>query len=249
MEIEIWSDVVCPWCYIGTRRLERALAGFAHRDEVEVVYRSFQLDPGAPAVADGTVVEMLAKKYAGGDVAAAREMIARTDSIAAEEGLEFRHADAPHVRTVDAHRLLHLALEESGPETQRALELELLAAYFTRAENVADPEVLRTAAAAVGLDAGRVEQVLAGDEYVDAVQRDGEEARALGATGVPFFVLDRRFGVSGGQPADLFRQALEEAWRTRPQPLKLPTVPGLGPDDIGTSGEICGPDGCAVPQR
>jgi predicted DsbA family dithiol-disulfide isomerase len=212
MEIEIWSDVVCPWCYIGTRRLERALGDFAHADEVEVVYRSFELDPSAPAVADGTVVEMLARKYAGGDVAAAREMVARTDSIAAEEGLEFHHADAPHVRTTDAHRLLHLALDESGPETQRALKLELLAAYFTRAENVADPEVLRAAAARVGLDAGRVEAVLAGDEYADAVQRDVEEARALGANGVPFFVLDRRFGISGAQPVEVFTQALDQAW-------------------------------------
>ena len=212
MEIEIWSDVVCPWCYIGTRRLQRALDGFAHADEVEVVYRSFELDPGAPAVAEGTVVEMLAHKYAGGDVAAAREMIARTDSIAAEEGLEFHHADAPHVRTTDAHRLLHLALDESGPGTQRALKLELLAAYFTRAENVADRDVLRAAAERVGLDAARVEAVLAGDEYADAVQRDVEQARAFGANGVPFFVLDRRLGISGAQPVEVFTQALDQAW-------------------------------------
>ena len=212
MEIEIWSDVVCPWCYIGTRRLERALDGFAHSDDVEVVYRSFELDPGAPVVAEGTVVEMLARKYAGGDVAAAREMVARTDAVAAEEGLEFHHADAPHVRTTDAHRLLHLALHESGPETQRALKHELLAAYFTRAENVADADVLRAAAGRVGLDAERVETVLSGDEYLDAVQRDVQEARALGANGVPFFVLDRRFGVSGAQPVEVFAQALEQAW-------------------------------------
>jgi predicted DsbA family dithiol-disulfide isomerase len=212
MEIEIWSDVVCPWCYIGTVRLERALAAFEHRDEVQVVYRSFQLDPSAPAVPEGTVVEMLAHKYAGGDVAAARQMIERTDAVAAEEGLQFHHADAPHVRTTDAHRLLHLALDESGPETQRALKRSLLAAYFTRAENVADPEVLRAAAIGVGLDAGRVEEVLAGDQYADAVQRDVEEARALGANGVPFFVLDRRFGVSGAQPVEVFTQALDQAW-------------------------------------
>jgi predicted DsbA family dithiol-disulfide isomerase len=212
MEIEIWSDVVCPWCYIGSKRLERALAGFAHRDEVEVVYRSFQLDPTAPAVAQETVVQMLAQKYAGGDVASARQMIEGTDAVAAEEGLEFHHADAPHVRTLDAHRLLHLALEESGPAVQRALKLELLAAYFTRAENVADPEVLRAAARQVGLDAERVEEVLVGDEYADAVQRDAEEAGALGATGVPFFVLDRRLAVSGAQPAEVFTQALEQAW-------------------------------------
>ena len=220
MKIEIWSDVVCPWCYIGTRRLERALEGFAHRDEVEVVYRSFELDPSAPAVPEGTVVEMLARKYAGGDVAAARQMIERTDAVAAEEGLEFHHADAPHVRTVDAHRLLHLALDESGPQTQRALKLELLAAYFTCAENVADPDVLRAAAARAGLDAARVDGVLAGDEYAGAVQHDVEEARALGANGVPFFVLDRRYGVSGAQPVEVLTQALEQAWDAEVSPRR-----------------------------
>ncbi len=214
MQIEIWSDVVCPWCYIGTSRLETALAGFEHRDDVEVVYRSFQLDPSAPQVPDGTVVEMLARKYAGGDVDAAQQMIARTEAVAAEEGLVFHHGAAPHVSTADAHRVLQLALAEAGPETQRALKHELLAAYFTRAENVGDHALLQTLAEKVGLDPERVAAVLAGDEYAAEVERDTRDAAAMGANGVPFFVLDRRFAISGAQPVELFTQALEQTLAT-----------------------------------
>jgi predicted DsbA family dithiol-disulfide isomerase len=238
MQIEIWSDVVCPWCYIGTSRLETALSGFEHRDDVEIVYRSFQLDPSAPQVPDGTVVEMLARKYAGGDTDAARQMIAQTESVAAEEGLVFNHGAAPHVNTADAHRLLQLALDEAGPETQRALKRELLAAYFTRAENVADHTLLRALAGKVGLDAGRVASVLASSEYAAEVERDGRDATALGATGVPFFVIDRRYGVAGAQPADVFGQVLDRAW-AESHPL-LDVVTGSG------DAEECGPDGCPI---
>lgn len=234
MQIEIWSDVVCPWCYIGTRRLQTALADFPHADEVEVVYRSFQLDPGAPTEPTETVAESLGRKYGGGP-AAGQQMIDRVEAVAAEEGLVFRLGQAQRVGTVDAHRLLHLALEE-GPATQRALKEELLAAYFTRAANVADHDVLRAAAASVGLDATRVEAVLAGDEYADAVETDIRQAAAYGASGVPFFVVDGTYGVSGAQPAETFRQVLDRAWAD--------THPTLQP--VGGDGEVCGPDGCPV---
>lgn len=234
MQIEIWSDVVCPWCYIGTRRLQTALADFPHADEVEVVYRSFQLDPGAPTEPTETVAESLGRKYGGGP-AAGQQMIDRVEAVAAEEGLVFRLGQAQRVGTVDAHRLLHLALDES-PATQRALKEELLAAYFTRAANVADHEVLRSAAASVGLDAARVEQVLAGDAYADAVETDIRQAAAYGASGVPFFVVDGSYGVSGAQPAETFRQVLDRAWAD--------SHPTLQP--VGGDGEVCGPDGCPV---
>jgi predicted DsbA family dithiol-disulfide isomerase len=139
MRIEIWSDVVCPWCYIGKRRLERALEEFDHRDEVEVVYRSFELDPSAPEVAVETTVEALARKW-GTDVAGARQAMARGDAVAAVEGLHFRHHDTPQARTVDAHRLLHLALD-SG--LQAELKESLLSAYFTRGESMGDHDVDR----------------------------------------------------------------------------------------------------------
>jgi predicted DsbA family dithiol-disulfide isomerase len=230
VRIEIWSDVVCPWCYIGKRRLEEALETFAHRDEVEVVYRSFELDPTAPQVPVETTVEAMARTW-GTDVAGAREAMARGDEVAAEVGLHFRHHDAPRARTVDAHRLLHLALEEG---CQAELKEALLATYFLRGESMGDHEVLRKAAAEVGLDPARVDEVLAGKEYADAVLADIDQARAFGATGVPFYVVDRKYGISGAQPTEVFTRVLARAW-DESHPV-LDTVGGAG---------VCGPDGCA----
>ncbi|MEV5002575.1 DsbA family oxidoreductase [Nocardioides sp. LML1-1-1.1] len=211
MRIEIWADVVCPWCYIGKRRLEKAIAGFEHGDEVEVVYRSYELDPFAPEVGTESTVTVLGRKL-GADEAGTREMMARADEVAAAEGLTFAHADTLHARTLNAHRLIHLAAAEGR---QHAMVEELLAAYFTRGESLGDPAVLRAAASAAGLDAGRVEEVLGSDEYRDEVMADVAQARAYGSSGVPFFVLDGRFGISGAQPAEVFEQALAQAWSSR----------------------------------
>jgi predicted DsbA family dithiol-disulfide isomerase len=208
MRIEIWSDVVCPWCYIGKRNLEQALAGFEHRDEVEIEFRSFELDPSAPQVPVETTVASLATKL-GTDLAGARELMARADDAAAAAGLVFQHADTPHARTVDAHRLLHLA-KEAG--LQAELNEALLAAYFTRGESMGDHAVLRRVAAQTGLDPARVDQVLGSDEYADAVEADIGQARAYGAGGVPFYVVDQRYGVSGAQPPEVFAQLLDRAW-------------------------------------
>ena len=237
MKIEIWSDVVCPWCYIGKRRLETALAGFAHADDVEVVYRSFQLDPAAPQVPEQTVAEHLGAKYGGGP-AAGQQMVERTEAVAAEEGLLFRLGEAKRVNTVDAHRLLHLALESGGPELQVRLKEDLLAAYFLQAENVADHDLLRRTAQKVGLDTEAVDAVLAGDRYADAVERDIREAAALGANGVPFFVIDRKYGISGAQPSETFSQVLERAWDE-----SHPHLEHVGGPE---STDACGPDGCDV---
>jgi predicted DsbA family dithiol-disulfide isomerase len=236
MRIEVWSDVVCPWCYIGKRHLESALSGFEHADGVEVVYRSFELDPSAPEVPVETTVESLAKKF-GTDVAGARELMARADGVAASVGLELHHADAPHARTVTAHRLLHLALDEGGSAQQGELKEALLAAYFGRGEDIGDADVLRAVAVGAGLDPARVDEVLAGEEYLDAVHEDIAQARAYGATGVPFFVVDQRYGVSGAQPAEVFGELLERAWADAHPAVELVGVPG--PDG-------CGPDGCAI---
>jgi predicted DsbA family dithiol-disulfide isomerase len=233
MRIEVWSDVVCPWCYIGKRHLESALDAFDHKDDVEVVYRSFELDPSAPEVPVETTVESLAKKF-GTDVAGARELMTRADGVAASVGLEFHHADAPHARTITAHRLLHLAAAEG-----RQLELKeaLLAAYFLRAENVGDHDTLRKIAVDTGLDAGRVDEVLGSEEYLDEVHADIAQARAYGATGVPFFVVDERYGVSGAQPTEVFSQLLERAWAE-----SHPVIELVGTGDA----DACGPDGCAI---
>jgi predicted DsbA family dithiol-disulfide isomerase len=236
MRIDVWSDVVCPWCFIGKRRLETALAGFEHADDVEVVYHSYELDPSAPKQPTETVAESLGRKYGGG-VAAGTEMMDRVEAVAAEEGMIFRLREAMHANTVDAHRILHLALAEGGAAQQRALKEELLSAYFLRAENPADHAVLLAAAARAGLEETRVREVLAGDEFADSVEADIRQAAAYGATGVPFFVVDGRYGISGAQPADTFSQVLTRAWSE-----KHPAVQIVG--DGGA--DVCGPDGCAV---
>ena len=231
VRIDIWSDVVCPWCYIGKRRLESALADFPHAGQVEVVWHSYQLDPGAPREPVESVAETLGRKYGGGPEAGAR-MIDRVEAVAAEEGLVYRLHQAQRANTVDAHRLLHLALE-SGPEAQGRLKEALLAAYFTEARNVADHDVLREAAAAAGLDPSRVEELLASDEYAGDVQADIDQAHAFGSSGVPFFVIDGKYGVSGAQPSEVFGQVLDRAWAERQPSLQM----------VGGA-DTCGPDGC-----
>jgi len=208
MRIDIWSDVVCPWCYLGKRRLETALAEFPHADEVEVVYHSFQLDPAAPRVGTETTREMLQRKYHLTPAQAA-EAQGRVDALAAEEGMHWRQAEALHINTGDAHRLLHLALEHGR---QGELAEALLHAYFAEARNVADHAELRRLATEAGLPEERVEEVLAGREFEDAVEADVRRASAYGASGVPFYVVAGRYAISGAQATEVFRQVLERAW-------------------------------------
>ncbi|MCW2736173.1 DsbA family oxidoreductase [Nocardioides sp.] len=234
MKIEIWSDVVCPWCYIGKRRIESALAEFAHAEEVEVHWRSYQLDPGAPTEPTERAAEMIARKY-GQSVDGAKQMQDRVEAIAAEVGLIYRLSDTLHLNTVDAHRLIHLAHEQGGTDLQGQVKEALLAAYFTEARNVADHTVLREVAVGAGLDAGRVDEVLGSREFEADVHADIEQAQAYGATGVPFFVIDQKYGVSGAQPTEAFTQVLERAWSDA-----HPSIEMVG------GGEECGPDGCAI---
>ncbi len=234
MLIEIWSDVVCPWCYIGKRRIEKALAEFAHADAVEVHWRSYQLDPGAPTEPTENASDMIARKY-GQSPAGAQQMQDRVEAVAAEEGLLFRLSQTLHLNTVDAHRLIHLAHEQGGNGLQGRVKEALLAAYFTQARNVADDSVLREVVVGAGLGAARVDEVLASREFEAAVHADIEQAQAYGATGVPFFVIDEKYGVSGAQPTETFTQVLDRAWsESHPQIEVLAT------------GEACGPDGCSI---
>lgn len=237
MEIEIWSDVVCPWCFIGKRRLEKALATFEHADAVRIRYRSYQLDPGAPVVATETVAESLGRKYGGGPSAGQR-MIDQVEAVAIEEGLVFRLGQAQRANTVDAHQLLHLAATlDDTFAVQRALKERLLDAYFLRAENVADHDVLRAAAADVDLPGDRVDEVLASREFADDVQADIDQAHAFGVSGVPFFVFDRALAVPGAASVEQFRAALDQAWATSHPVLQT----------IAAGDGACGPDGCALP--
>lgn len=223
MQVEIWSDVVCPWCFIGKRRFESALARFDRRDDVEVRWRSFELDPAAPATREGPLDEHLAAKY-GVPLDDARAMQQRMTDVAAQEGLEFRFDRARPGNTFDAHRLLHLAADRG---VQDAAKERLLAAYLTEGEPVGDRDSLARLVADAGVERTEAEEVLAGGAYREAVRADEADGRALGITGVPFFVVDRAFGASGAQPPDVLLGLLERAW-TAANPL---TVVGGGAGD------------------
>jgi predicted DsbA family dithiol-disulfide isomerase len=237
MRVEIWSDIACPWCYVGKARFEKALAAFPHRDEVEVVHRSFELDPGRAKGDTGPVVPMLARKY-GMSEAQAQAAEDNLGAQAAAEGLAYRTRGRDHGNTFDMHRLLHHAKQYGR---QGELIQLMYEANFAEEQSVFDDtERLVEIAVAAGLDAAKARTVLADpDAYAAEVRADEQEAAQLGATGVPFFVLDRKYGISGAQPADVFTQALTQAWGER-SPLTL--------IDQGDA-DACGPDGCAVPQH
>jgi predicted DsbA family dithiol-disulfide isomerase len=232
LKIEVWSDVVCPWCYIGKRRLEAALARFDHRDEVELVWRSFELDVSAPPSSGepGTYAQRLASKY-GCSLVEAQVMLDNMTATAAKEGLDFRFDLARPGNTFDAHRLLHLALEHG---LQDELKERLDRGTFTEGSPASDHSALRTLATQVGLPEVEVDAVLTSDRYSDAVRADEAQARAYGISGVPFFVIDGRYAISGAQPADAVLQALDQAWAERP-PLTLVAPEGAAPSCEGES--------------
>jgi predicted DsbA family dithiol-disulfide isomerase len=210
MKVEIWSDVVCPWCYIGKRRFESALAHFDHRGEVEVEFRSFELNPNANAADQGNLEEALARKY-GMSLEQAHALHARVIETAAGEGLQYRLDIAKRGNTFDAHRLIHLA---GILGLQGAMKERLLAAYFTEGKPIGDHDTLVELAAEVGIDADRARTVLADGSFGDQVREDEREATELGITGVPFFVINRRYGVSGAQPPELMLKALTAGWES-----------------------------------
>jgi predicted DsbA family dithiol-disulfide isomerase len=233
MQVEIWSDVVCPWCYIGKRRFEAALARFPHRDEVQVVYRSFELDPNAPRDSNATVGEVLASKF-GVSLERAMAMNDRVSRLAAEEGLEYRLERARYANTFDAHRMIHLAATHG---LQHAAQERLMRAYFTDSEDVGDAETLVRLGADIGVDAAEARAALAADDYADAVRADLRRARGFGIQGVPFFVIDEQYGISGAQPTDAMLEVLDQVW-AEAHPLTM----------VGsTDGEVCEDGTCALP--
>ncbi|MFE2020628.1 DsbA family oxidoreductase [Streptomyces sp. NPDC059499] len=237
MRVEIWSDIACPWCYIGKARFEKGLAGFAHRDEVEVVHRSFELDPGRAKGDTEKVIDMLAQKY-GRTPEEARGMEANVAANAQSEGLGYRSEGRDHGSTFDIHRLLHLAKARGRQDELLSLAYR---ANFAEERSVFDDAVLADLAEEAGLDREESLAVLADPTaYADEVRADEREAAELGANAVPFFVFDRRYGISGGQPSEVFVQALERAWKDRP-------VSAL--TTLGGEAEACDADGaCEVPQ-
>lgn len=208
MQVEIWSDVICPWCYIGKRRFETALASFAHRESVNVTWRSFELDPNAPLQYPGTLEEMLSHKY-GVSPQEAAAMNARVTAIAREAGLEYHLALARPGNTFDAHRLLHFA---AGRQLGVRATERIMHGYFSEELAVGDHAALARLAPEFGIDESEALALLEGDAYSDAVRADEARAAGFGITGVPFFVFDEKTGISGAQPVEAFAQALQQAW-------------------------------------
>ncbi|WP_344236418.1 DsbA family oxidoreductase [Kribbella hippodromi] len=243
MRIDVWSDVVCPWCYIGKRRLEAALA--ASGDTATIVWHSFQLDPSSTNDDPRDLATRLGEKYGRGREWGLQAN-AQVTEVAAEDGLEYHLDQAKPVNTVDAHRLLHLALHlaESGEvptDTQGRLKERLLKAYFTDGLPVGDHATLLELATEVGLPADKARAVLDSTTYADDVAADQAQAVAYGANGVPFFVIDEKYGVSGAQPVEVFQEALRRANADR-KPVTLITAPGATTDGDAA----CGPDGCPI---
>ncbi|MEU6356192.1 DsbA family oxidoreductase [Streptomyces sp. NPDC047072] len=208
LRIDIWSDVVCPWCYIGKRRLESALARFEHADDVEVHWHSFQLDPSHPRGLRRPTFEILAEKT-DAPPAQVRAMVRQVSDLAAAEGLSYDLEHAVSVNTIDAHRLGHLADKHGLGDRMHE---RLLRAHLCEGETVDDVDTLVRLGTEVGVPEGEIRRTLAGEAYADAVRADFAEGRRYGATGVPFFVLGRAYGVSGAQSADTFLTALRTAY-------------------------------------
>ncbi len=206
--VEIWSDVICPFCYIGKRKFEAALQGFEQKDAVQVTWRSFQLDPAVRFKPGQTLYEYLAERK-GVTVEASRRMHERLTAAAEEVGLRYNFDMAIVANSFDAHRLTHLARERGAQDT---MEERLFAAYFSEGRNIGDHDTLAGLGAEAGLDPAAVQQMLAGTRFAGEVRKEAREAESLGADGVPFFVFNRVFAVSGAQPSALFLEALEKAW-------------------------------------
>jgi predicted DsbA family dithiol-disulfide isomerase len=228
VNVEIWSDIACPWCFIGKRRLEAALAAFEHREAVTVTWRSFELDPDAPAERPGDRAERLAAKY-GSSVEQARTMQDHMTGVAAGEGLDFRFDAARDGNTFDAHRLLHLAAAHG---VQDAVKERLMRGYLGEGVLMSDHAALLRLAVEAGLPEDEVRDLLATDRYAAEVRDDEATARSLGITAVPFFVVDRAFGASGAQPPEVLGELLRRGWEAR------------SPISVVAAGDSCGIDGC-----
>ncbi|WP_164670895.1 DsbA family oxidoreductase [Virgibacillus doumboii] len=237
MKIEVWSDFVCPFCYIGKRRLESALEKFAHSNDVEVGYKSYELDPEAEAKPGQNIHEYLSAKK-GMSFEQAKSMNESLGEQAAEVGLTYNFDTMQHTNTFDAHRAAKYATEKGkGKEmTER-----LLKAYFTDSELISDHATLIKLAGEVGLNEDEVTELLKIDDYAIHVRGDEEQARQLGVQGVPFFVFNEKYAVSGAQPPEVFSEVLEKVWQ---EENEKPELQSLNPKKSKTT--YCTDEGCEI---
>jgi predicted DsbA family dithiol-disulfide isomerase len=238
MHIDIWSDIACPWCFIGKRRFEKALAEFPHRDQVTVTWHSFQLDPSLPEHYDGTELEYLSQRKGMAPSQVAR-MFEHVTQVAAAEGLDYDFAEIVVANSFRGHELLHLA-KARGAGAADAVKEALLSAHFEKGRDIGDRQVLVEIGASAGLTEAEITEALDAGTYRDAVRADIREAQMLGIQGVPFFVFERKYGVSGAQPSEAFAEVLDTVWRES-NPL---VMVGDRANQDELNGEACGPEGC-----
>lgn len=240
MRIDIWSDIACPWCYIGLSRFEQALAAFPHKDSIEVHYRTFQLDSSLPDRDDRSEVQYLVETK-GMPSNQVHQMFETVKAHGKDAGLEFNMDDVVVANSWTAHRLLHLAKEHDTDMTGHAeqitpkLKRELLAGHFETGLDLSDHEQLVQVAISVGLDESRVREVLTSDEFDDSARADVDQARAFGVSAVPTYVLAQKYALPGAQSVETFSQALQQVWdELNPAPLQT----------LSSDGQVCGVDGC-----
>lgn len=235
MKVEIWSDVMCPFCYIGKRKFEKALANFSHKDEIEIEWKSFQLNAGLKTDPTKSVTAYLAE-IKGWTLDYAKQMNDHVTGMAKEAGLHYDFDKAIVANSFDAHRLLQLAKKYKKGD---ALEERLFKAYFTEGKNTADHETLLQLAEEIGLPGEEVKKMLSSTEYSDAVQKDIYESRQIGVNGVPFFVIDRKYAVSGAQAPETFLKMLNTTWAEHEKEKAALSI---------QNGAVCTPeDGCELP--
>ncbi len=238
LRVDIWSDIACPWCFIGKRRFEAALAAFAHKDDVRVTWRSYQLDPDLPERYDGNEVEYLSA-VKGMSTDQVEQMLETVSAQARTVGLEYDWDRTVPANTMRAHCLLNLAAATDGVDVGAVAD-DLLAGHFLRGEVVSDPDVLVAVGGRHGLPEDAVRAALEDDAVHAEVLGEFRTAGAIGVTGVPFFVLEDKYAISGAQPTELFSQALQKVWEEQnPTPRNFIT---LDPD---ADAPACGPEGCA----
>jgi len=232
MKIDIWSDIMCPFCYIGKRRLEQALSGFEHKDEVEIIWHSFQLDPDMTTQPGKTIHQYLAERK-GMSIDRSVQLHEQMTINALADGLVYNFDKSIIANSFDAHRLIHLAASHGlGGAAKEAL----LKAYFSDGKNISEHNVLMQIGIEIGLRVIETGEMLNSDLYADEVKHDIETAQNLGINGVPFFVFDDKYAISGAQPAAVFRDGLQQAWAEYEKGNNL----------VMSHGDICLPDGtCA----
>lgn len=235
MDIQIFSDIACPFCYLGLRRLKSALAEFEHAEHVNIQMRSYQLDPTLPEEDSRSEVEYLTQTK-GMPVEQVEQMTAQISAQATAEGLEFDFENLVVANSWKAHRVMQRA-RAIDPAIEVRLEEHLLAAHFEQGKSISRDEMLVEAGTACGMTQEQVHEALTEQQWDDAVKADIAQARALGIQGVPFFILDQKYAVSGAQPKELFLQALNKAWAER-----QPAFTMVGGEEL--NGQACGPEGC-----